>query len=126
MAYKQIADYGIIGDLSTVALVGKDGAVDWLCLPYLDSPSTFAALLDDQHGGRFSITPQPPWDSVQNYLSQTNVLRTHFRNAEGEVELTDFMPIHSDCFLKPQNPFPKKHQQDMLQHTSSISHTLQI
>ena len=67
MAYKQIADYGIIGDLSTVALVGKDGAVDWLCLPYLDSPSTFAALLDDQHGGRFSITPQPPWDSVQNY-----------------------------------------------------------
>ena len=96
MAYKQIADYGIIGDLSTVALVGKDGAVDWLCLPYLDSPSTFAALLDDQHGGRFSITPQPPWDSVQNYLSQTNVLRTHFRNAEGEVELTDFMPIHSD------------------------------
>lgn len=96
MAYKQIGDYGIIGDLATVALVGRDGAVDWLCLPYLDSPSSFAALLDDRRGGRFAITPRPPWDSVQDYLPQTNVLRTRFRNAEGEAELIDCMPIGSD------------------------------
>lgn len=96
MAYKQIGDYGIIGDLATVALVGKDGAVDWLCLPYLDSPSTFAAILDDRRGGHFAVTPQPPWDSVQDYLPQTNVLRTRFRSAAGEAELTDFMPIGSD------------------------------
>ena len=95
MAYKQIGDYGIIGDLATVALVGKDGAIDWLCLPYLDSPSTFAALLDDHRGGRFAITPLPPWDSVQEYLSQTNVLRTRFRSSDGEAELIDFMPIGS-------------------------------
>jgi GH15 family glucan-1,4-alpha-glucosidase len=96
MAYKQIGDYGIIGDLSTTALVGKDGAVDWLCLPWLDSPSVFAALLDDRRGGRFAITPQAPWDSVQNYLPQTNVLRTRFRSAGGEAALTDFMPIGSE------------------------------
>ena len=96
MSYKPIGDYGIIGDLATVALVGKDGAVDWLCLPYLDSPSTFAALLDDRRGGRFAVTPLPPWDSVQNYRPQTNVLRTRFRSTAGEAELTDFMPVNSD------------------------------
>jgi GH15 family glucan-1,4-alpha-glucosidase len=93
MAYKQIGDYGIIGDLATVALVGRDGAVDWLCLPYLDSPSVFAALLDERRGGRFAVTPQGPWDSVQNYLPQTNLLRTRFRTASGEAALTDFMPV---------------------------------
>ncbi len=57
MAYQPIEDYGIIGDLSTVALVGKNGSIDFLCFPDFDSPTVFAALLDDRKGGRFRIAP---------------------------------------------------------------------
>lgn len=62
--YKKIGDYGIIGNLQSVALVGKDGSIDWLCFPNIDSPSVFAALLDADDGGFFSITPEGEWDSV--------------------------------------------------------------
>jgi GH15 family glucan-1,4-alpha-glucosidase len=57
MAYQPIDNYGLIGDLHTVALVGVNGSIDWLCMPRFDSPSVFAAILDDQKGGRFRIAP---------------------------------------------------------------------
>ncbi|MCL7419682.1 MAG: glycoside hydrolase family 15 protein [Methylobacter sp.] len=95
MIYKKIADYGLIGNKSTVALVGKDGSIDWLCLPFMDSPSVFAALLDEAKGGRFSVQPSDPWDSVQSYLPQTNSLRTLFRTRSGKLELIDCMPLRS-------------------------------
>jgi len=63
-----IEDYGIIGDLHTVALVGKNGSIDFLCLPSFDSPSVFAALLDADRGGRFQIAPQLD-DAVHKLLS---------------------------------------------------------
>jgi len=91
MPYKKIGDYGVIGNGSTIALVGRDGALDWMCLPFMDSPSVFAALLDDEKGGRFAIRPAAPYDSAQAYLQHTNILETRFRTAEGELELTDFM-----------------------------------
>jgi GH15 family glucan-1,4-alpha-glucosidase len=91
MPYKKIGDYGVIGNGATIALVGRDGALDWMCLPFMDSPSVFAAILDDEKGGRFSIRPDAPYDSSQIYLPQTNILQTQFRTAEGELELTDFM-----------------------------------
>jgi len=91
--YKKISDYAIIGNLHSIALVGIDGSIDWLCLPHLDSPSVFGALLDNQKGGRFSITPTGEWDSVTQYLPNTNVLITKFRTREGTLKLTDFMPI---------------------------------
>ena len=53
MAYKPIESYGVIGDLHTVALVGMDGSIDWCCLPHFDSPSIFAAILDERKGGFF-------------------------------------------------------------------------
>ena len=56
MSYLRIEDHGVIGNLHTVALVGIDGTIDWCCLPAFDSPSVFAAILDDEIGGRFSIT----------------------------------------------------------------------
>src|SRR5258705_2996619 len=55
--YAPIGEYGVIGDLDTVALVGMDGSIDFLCLPYFDSPSVFAALVDSERGGRFQIAP---------------------------------------------------------------------
>jgi GH15 family glucan-1,4-alpha-glucosidase len=95
MAYQPIENYGIIGDLHSVALVGMDGSIDWLCLPSFDSPSVFAAILDDEKGGRFKIAPTS--DNVtpkQLYWPDTNVLITRFFTPEGVAEVTDYMPIH--------------------------------
>jgi len=91
--YKKISDYGIIGNLHSVALIGKDGSIDWMCLPHIDSPSVFGAILDDEKGGRFSLFPLGAMDSMAEYISETNILRTTFRTRNGEMELTDFMPI---------------------------------
>jgi GH15 family glucan-1,4-alpha-glucosidase len=91
--YKKISDYGIIGDLHSIALVGLDGSIDWMCLPHIDSPSIFGALLDDNKGGRFSITPVDEWDSVAEYIPGTNILQTRFRTRTGVMQVTDFMPV---------------------------------
>lgn len=96
MAYKRIGDYGVIGDLHTVALVGIDGSIDWCCLPRFDSPSLFAAILDDQKGGRFQISPIREGKQSQMYLPETNVLLTRFLHEGGIAELTDFMPVETD------------------------------
>ena len=91
--YKKISDYGIIGDLHSIALIGLDGSIDWMCLPHIDSPSIFGALLDDKKGGLFSISPRYEWDSAAEYISGTNILQTRFRTRAGVMMLTDFMPV---------------------------------
>jgi GH15 family glucan-1,4-alpha-glucosidase len=94
MPYQPIENYGMIGDMHTVALVGLHGSIDWLCIPHFDSPSVFASLLDDKKGGRFLITPAT--DAVtfkQFYWPETNVLITRFLAPHGAAELTDFMPV---------------------------------
>jgi len=91
--YKPLEAYGIVGNLETCALIGSDGAIDWYCFPYLDSPSLFAALLDSKRGGTFSISPAVPFHSHQSYRNDTNVLVTTFEMEDGVVELTDFMPL---------------------------------
>lgn len=89
-----IGDYGVIGDLHTAALVGKDGSIDWCCVPRFDSPSVFAALLDPAVGGRWQIRPAGGWTSEQRYLPATNLLVTAFHaDAGGVLEVTDFMPV---------------------------------
>ena len=90
--YKRIDQYGVIGDQRTVALIGLDGSIDWLCYPFIDSPSVFAALLDDGKGGRFCIRPAAGFDAAAEYLEQTNILVTRFRTRQGTATLTDFMP----------------------------------
>lgn len=94
--YKSIADYGIIGDLRTIALVAKDGAIDWFCFPHIDSPSVFGALLDDTRGGTFCIAPVGPFDATADYENETNVLVTRMRTRTGVVLLTDFMLVQQD------------------------------
>ncbi|MFF3244561.1 glycoside hydrolase family 15 protein [Streptomyces sp. NPDC002870] len=92
--YPPIADHGMIGDLQTVALVAADGAVDWFCAPRFDSPSIFAALLDQERGGSFRITADHSDARVtQLYLPDTAVLVTRFLTAEGVGEVVDFMPL---------------------------------
>ena len=92
-AYKPIEDYGIIGDLHTVALVGKDGSIDWCCLPHFDSPSIFASILDAEKGGYFKIAPVNPSVEKQMYVAETNILLTRFLSADGVGEVIDFMPV---------------------------------
>ena len=91
--YKSLNDYGVIGNLETVALVGSDGSIDWCCMPRFDSPSVFAALLDHDRGGRFSIGPKEEGTRKQLYLPDTNVLVTRFLTRHGVGRITDLMPL---------------------------------
>jgi GH15 family glucan-1,4-alpha-glucosidase len=97
MAFQPIENYGVIGNMRSIALVGMNGSIDFLCYPEFDSPTVFAALLDDQKGGRFEIRPQLSNMRVrQLYLPETNILLTRFLAEEGVAELTDYMPIEKD------------------------------
>lgn len=89
----RIEDYAIIGDTHTAALVGKNGSIDWLCLPRFDSPSCFSALLGDPSHGRWLITPtEPIRQATHRYRGETLVLETIFETDSGAVRVIDFMP----------------------------------
>src|SRR5246127_3929953 len=97
MSFEPIENYGVIGNMRSIALVGVNGSIDFLCYPNFDSPTVFAALLDDESGGRFQIQPQLKKRRVrQLYLPDTNILLTRFLAEEGVAELTDYMPIGED------------------------------
>ncbi len=94
MAYHPIENYGIIGNMRTAALIAMDGSIDWFCFPHFDSPSVFAAILDDENGGRFQISPtHEDVHCKQFYWPDTNVLVTRFLCHDGVGELQDFMPV---------------------------------
>jgi GH15 family glucan-1,4-alpha-glucosidase len=94
MAYLPIQDYGIIGNMRTAALVGMTGSIDWYCVPAFDSPSVFAAILDDAKGGRFEIAPAGgEYTRKQFYWPDTNLLVTRFLSPEGVGQIVDFMPV---------------------------------
>ena len=88
-----LEDYGLIGDLEAAALVGRTGAVDWLCLPRFDSASCFSALLGDERHGRWLVAPAGEVQAIsRRYRPGTLVLETDFETSEGAVRLIDFMP----------------------------------
>ncbi len=90
----RIEDYALIGDLQSAALVGRNGSIDWLCLPRFDSGACFAALLGDENNGHWLLAPVGEVRSTRRrYLPGTLVLETELETAEGAVTLTDFMPI---------------------------------
>src|SRR5215813_255708 len=98
MAYHPIENYGVIGDTQTVALVGINGSIDWFCFPRFDSPSVFAAILDDKKGGYFKIASgNAGITRKQLYWPDTNVLITRFLSPDGVAEITDYMPIGRDA-----------------------------
>ncbi|MFQ5890856.1 MAG: glycoside hydrolase family 15 protein [Gemmatimonadota bacterium] len=106
MAYKPLRDYGLIGDLRTAALVARDGSIDWCCFPRFDSPSVFAALLDDRRGGCWSVAPVHSQTSTQRYEDLTNILVTTFGcGSSGILQLLDFMPLTGE-----ETGFPNPHE----------------
>ena len=93
--YQPVENYGLIGNLRTAALVGMNGSIDWLCWPRFDSPSIFAAILDDKKGGRFRIAPtSSEYRHKQFYWPDTAVLITRFLHDDGVGEIEDYMPLN--------------------------------
>jgi GH15 family glucan-1,4-alpha-glucosidase len=104
--YLPIEDYAVIGNLHTVALVGKNGSIDWCCIPRFDAPSIFGALLDAEKGGFFRIAPpeSPGMERKQLYFPDTNIIITRFLTVDGVGEIIDFMPIK-----QAQSPIHQHH-----------------
>jgi GH15 family glucan-1,4-alpha-glucosidase len=93
----RIEDYALIGDCETAGLVGRDGSIDWLCLPRFDSDACFAALLGEPKNGRWLIAPEQTEEVSRKYRDDTLILETTFKTSEGTVRLTDFMPPKDKC-----------------------------
>lgn len=91
--YRDIEIYGLIGDTQSLALVSMDGSIDYCTMPRMDSATIFAGILDDEKGGYFQICPSEEFKSQQNYIHNTNVLKTTFKTEKGKAELIDFMPV---------------------------------
>jgi GH15 family glucan-1,4-alpha-glucosidase len=92
--YQPIENYGVIGDLSTAALVGQDGSIDFMCFPRFDSPTIFAALLDAGRGGCFQLSPvNGEFKYHQRYLPDTNILLSRFLGEDAIAEVSDFMAM---------------------------------
>ncbi len=92
MSDRAIEDHGIVGDARSAALVARDGSIDWLCWPRFDSPPVFGAILDERLGS-WRVAPRGEYRSHAAYEAGTNVLHTTFTTTEGELVLTDLMPV---------------------------------
>ena len=115
-----IDDYGIIGNDDRCALVGRNGSVDWWCVPHLESPSVFAGILDPETGGRFVVRPATACDASHAYVDRTNVLETTFETEAGTAVVTDFMPVREG-----QSP-DERFQQSLYRKISVESGTVDL
>ena len=97
--YLPIEDHGLIGDGATAALVGRDGAISWMCAPRFDSPPLFCRLLDAQRGGAFTVAPEGLIESRQYYEPDTAVLVTEMRGQEGLARVTDALTLRQGANL---------------------------
>ena len=94
--YLPIADYALIGDGHTGALVGRDGSIDWLPVPHVDAEPVFDRILDAEHGGRFELQPVDRFEAVRRYREHSNVLETTFATSSGSVRVTDALLLGAE------------------------------
>jgi GH15 family glucan-1,4-alpha-glucosidase len=112
-----IGDYGMIGDCHSLALVGRDGSIDWLCFPRFDSPSVFGRTLGPD-AGHFKVAPSGEVREVaRTYLPSTNVLATTFTTATGQLEITDCMPVER---FDPDQPTAVRNHASVLRRVRCI------
>ena len=114
-----IGDYALIGDCRTAALVSRDGAVDWLCLPHFSGASVFAGILDRDRGGSFSIRPAGGFRSSRRYIPETAVLETTFACDTGVVRLTDLMPVG-------EGPAPLQPMRELLRVVEGVEGSVEM
>ncbi|HEY9563236.1 MAG TPA: trehalase-like domain-containing protein, partial [Nocardioides sp.] len=93
MAQQPIEDYALLGDRNTAALVGRNGSIDWLCLPRFDSPACFAALLGTEEHGHWQFCPVGEFETTRRYVGNSAALETTFTTSTGSVTILDVMPI---------------------------------
>ncbi|KNC96195.1 uncharacterized protein SPPG_08349 [Spizellomyces punctatus DAOM BR117] len=91
--YLPIENYGMIGNMRTIAMCGTDGSIDFFCYPKFDSPSIFLRILDQHKGGHFHISPLGETRHKQQYLPNSNILQTRFLSDQGVLHVTDYMHV---------------------------------
>jgi GH15 family glucan-1,4-alpha-glucosidase len=102
--YRPIADYAIIGNTHTAALIASNGSLDWCCCPRFDSPAVFCKLLDAEKGGAFRIGPAQRHTSSRSYVETTNILTMTFSVDGGKFRLTDLMPVNDAPAAHDEQP----------------------
>ncbi len=123
MALK-IEEYGLIGDCQTVAVVGTDGSIDWLCWPDFSSPACFAALMGTAENGRWQIAPvAEPKKTTRQYRDGTLILETRFETETGAVLLTDFMPLRGRNSKEPE---PPRKYSDIIRIVTSVEGNVEM
>ncbi len=121
--YLPLEDLGLIGDGATVALVGRDGSIPWLCLPRFDSEALFCGLLDHDAGGSFCITPEDLTGARQVYQPETAVLQTDLRSATGTVRVTDALAVRSGADLTDDAP---AHRSELVRSAVVLDGTVRL
>ena len=106
--YLPIEGHGLIGDGATAALVARDGAIAWMCVPRFDAPPLFCRILDTERGGSFTVAPEDLVESRQGYVPDTGVLVTELRGKTGLVRLTDPMTLRSGADLAEDAPAARR------------------
>src|SRR4051812_48892068 len=120
--FRPIADYGLLADCTSAALVSRSGSIDWLCLPRFDSPAVFTRLLDPA-AGHWSITPVEDFEVTRRYLPGTLVIETTFTTASGSVRLTDAL-----AFPQGQrgHDLGKDAQHELLRFVEGVEGTVEL